>query len=291
MKIILKTLVVIRNYLIFKWYSFKAFVRVKAIPLNPKSRFVTSIACYPDRIHLLPAVFESIARQSVMPSKAYLVLSTEEWPNRKVPNNIEKLVRKGVEIVWTRNNTYSVKMLIPILALQPDKGAITLGDDWIYGRNFIANTINSDAAKANCIVGPLGKILVRKGNEIGMYYREKKPADRSTDSNQLYLMGLGTYYPPNSLDIKVADLEAIIAIVPGRGSDLWFWAAAVAKGTKQVCLGQKSVSKNLFPIPENKKTKPRDRPGREVMEKRFEEAIDYFGIREKLLKQLPDVDL
>lgn len=291
MKIIVKVLVILRNYLIYRWFTLLALLRGNILPFNSKAIFVTSIACYPDRIHLLPAVFESIARQTIMPSNVYLVLSVEEWPDKKVPRYIEKLVRRGVEIVWTRNNTYSVKMLIPILALQPDKAVITLGDDFIYGRTFLENSACAKEVSENSIVGPLGKILVRKGNDIGMYYREKKPADRSTNINQLYLMGLGTYYPPNSLDIKVVDLEAITSIIPGRGSDLWFWAAAVAKGTKQVCLGEKSVAKILFPIPENKKTKPRDTPGKSVMEERFQKTIDYFGIREKLLSELPNKEL
>jgi hypothetical protein len=274
--------------LIYKWYDLLSAIRLVKFPLNPDANFVISIASYPARIHQLPAVFESVARQITKPSHIYLVLSVEEWPEKKLPKFIRKLERIGVEIVWTRNNPYSVKMLIPILELQPNKAIITLGDDFIYAKSFIERTISVARVNDGAIVGPLGKILFKKGNSLAMYNREKRAADITTPSAQLYLMGLGTYYPPNSLDSKVCNLDAITKIIPGRGSDLWFWAAAVAKGTRQICLGENSIRKLIYPIPENRRTVPRDRPGKEVMEERFQNTVDYFGIRQILISQLPN---
>lgn len=84
-------------------------------------------------------------------------------------------------------------------------------------------------------------------------------------------------------------LTAIQEIVPGRGSDIWFWAAAVAKGTKQICLDTPTDINLYFAVPETNKTKPKDTPGGNTMEERFQKAIDFFGIREKLLATLPDL--
>jgi hypothetical protein len=123
-----------------------------------------------------------------------------------------------------------------------------------------------------------------------MMYREPLPADLNTPSEQVYLIGLGgIYYPANSLDLKFLNMEAVHQIVPGRGSDIWFWAAAIAKGTKQVCLGIPKTKPLFIPIPETKRTKPKDTPGGEIMEERFQMTVDYFGIREKLLRELPDI--
>src|SRR5690625_2371501 len=122
-----------------------------------------------------------------------------------------------------------------------------------------------------------------------MFYRESKNADYKTPSCQVYFLGgSGTLYPANSLDKRITNLDAIHKIVPGRGSDIWFWAAAVAKGTKQVCLGTPKDLTLFFGIPETKKTKPKDTPGKEVMENRFQMTIDFFEIREQLLATLPD---
>mgnify|MGYP003564656077 CR=1 FL=1 len=106
-----------------------------------------------------------------------------------------------------------------------------------------------------------------------------------------YLVGwAGIYYPIGSLHEKAFNEEAIHRIVPGRGSDIWFWAAAIANNTDQICLGLPEKYNLGVPIPQNNKTKPKDTPGNEVMEQRFQMAIDFFNIREKLNATLPNIE-
>lgn len=283
-----KLLVLFRNYLIYKWYALLAAIRSKPIDFNPEASFIVSIASYPKRLHLLPAVFESVARQSCLPRSIYLVLSEEEWDRRVLPRYLRRLENLGVKIVWTNENPFAVKMLLPIIELHKDLSIITLGDDWIYLKNFLENTVNSNAAHQGYITGPLGKTLYRKGEELNMYYRADGQAGPESNTNQLYLFGLGTLYPPGSLHEKVLDIDAVKRIVPGRGSDLWFWAAAIANNSKQYCLGAESIRGKVVPIPETNKTKPKEAPGPDEMNRRFQMAIDYFGIRERMLEVLPE---
>lgn len=282
-----KKIVWLRDYLLYKKYDFKAKFNFLPFEFNPESNFVISIASYPKRAHLLPAVFQSVKEQTVQPNRVFLVLTEEEWPNKKLPKYLDKLKKEGLTILWVKGNPYSVKMMLPVLEEEPELAIVTLADDWIYKKKFVSCTVDSKPASENKIVGPLGKELYRKGEEFSMFYRARD-ADINTPSERLYLMGLGTYYPPYSLHSKVSNLDAIKQIVPGRGSDLWFWAAAIAKGTEQKCIGPSSVTKYTIPIPQTSKTIPKDLPGIKIMDKRFNMAIDYFGIREKLLKILPE---
>jgi hypothetical protein len=122
-----------------------------------------------------------------------------------------------------------------------------------------------------------------------MFHRLKEDSNYKTPSEQVYFLGgSGTFYLANSLDKRVLDNEAIHKIVPGRGSDVWFWVAAVANDTKQVCLGSKTDINLYFSVPTTKQTRPKDTSSPDIMEKRFQLTIDYFGIREKLLAILPD---
>lgn len=75
----------------------------------------------------------------------------------------------------------------------------------------------------------------------------------SSDCIQVYFLeGSVTYYPSNSLDKMFLNLNAVNQIVPGRGSDIWFWAAAIAAGTKQICL-RLATKKDLYiPMPKIK---------------------------------------
>jgi hypothetical protein len=131
--------------------------------------------------------------------------------------------------------------------------------------------------------------MLKREGQLHMHYRAKKLASYSTPADQVYLIGWGgIYYPPNSLDKRALQMEAIHRIVPGRGSDFWFWAAAHSKDTKQLCLGLPTFYNLGIAIPQNEMTKPKDQPGGEVILERFQMTIDYFGIREKLLQTLPN---
>lgn len=288
-KNVIKKLVILRNHLIYRKFSFFSKINHSKFRINPEANFVVSIASYPKRSHLLPAVFEALNNQTTVPKKWILVLSEEEWPELKLPNQLEKLVNRGLEIIWVKNNTYAVKKLVPVLYKYPNLDVITFDDELIYGKLVIEKLIKHSIKHKGAIIGHVGKQLIQKNGELKMVYRENKDADYKTPSNQLYFLGgSGTFYPANSLDEKVTEIDAIHKIVPGRGSDIWFWAAAIAKDTTQVCLGSKTDVSLYFAIPTTDKTKPKDTPGGEIMEQRFQMAIDFFEIREKLLATLPN---
>jgi len=278
----------LRKHFVYRKFKFLSTINSSVFPVDPEANFVVSIASYPKRSHFLPAVFEALSKQTVLPNKWILVLSEEEWPDLILPKYIKKLVQRNVEIIWVKNNTYAVKKLLPVMEKYPDYGVITLDDDQIYHPGIIANLVKNEYAGKSCITGHIGMILHKKGQTLNMMFREKERASEKTPPHQVYFIGWGgVYYPPNSLDKKAFDSDAIKAIVPGRGSDIWFWAAAIAKGTKQVCvrIPKKYISTK---IPLNSVTAPKEWLDNEQTEIRFQKAIDHFGIRQKLSEVLPD---
>lgn len=288
-KSIKQNLVILRNYLLYKKFDILSKVNQTKLAVNPNADFVVSIASYPKRSHLLPAVYEALNEQTKKPKKWILVLSEEEWPQFDLPTYLLKLVNRGLEIIWVKNNTYAVKKLVPVIEKYPDLDVITFDDELIYGKHVIEELVNCSLKHKNAIIGHVGKRLIQKNEELRMTYRASKDADYSTPSEEVYFLGgSGTFYPSDSLDQRVTQLDAIQKIVPGRGSDIWFWAAAVAKGTEQICLGTYTGINLYFSIPSTKNTESKDLPGVEMMEKRFQMAIDFFEIREKLLATLPN---
>ena len=261
-KRIIKKIVTLRNFLVYKKFDFLSKIRSSSLRINPDAKFVVSIASYPKRAHLLPAVFEALNQQTELPKKWILVLSDEEWPESKLPFYLEKLIKSGLEIIWVNNNTFAVKKLVPVIEKYPELGVITLDDDIIYDSYLVSNLINHKHAKTGNIVGHVGKALYRKNNQLNMFFREKDPANLNTNPNQVFLIGVGgIFYPPKSLSSKVTDSKAIHEIVPGRGSDIWFWAAAISNNTKQYCIPSFQNKKIGIPINKNNATQPRDMPG------------------------------
>jgi hypothetical protein len=286
-----KLAVLARNYAVYKQHAFWAARATDHFPLDSSSNFVISVASYPKRLHQVPAVFESLARQKVRARRAYLVLSEEEFPSRIVPAYIDKLAHRGIEIIWTKGNTFAVKVIVPVWGRDLGAAICPFDDDFIYGPHVLERL--SIAAKKNpgSIIGFSGKALYRVGERIAMRQRQSSEPNERTPSAEIYfLKGLGTWYPPDSLSPLFVNVERINQIVPGRGADIWLWAAAHAAGTKQVCISSQKARGMWIPIPETRTTGPKDAPGGDVLEERFQKAIDYFGIREKLLRDLPDYE-
>jgi len=285
-----RNLVVLRNYLVYKYFDVTGKLALRKLPVDKESKFVVSIASYPKRDYLLTSVFQALSRQTTLPKKWILVLSMEEYSSG-LPPHLRRLEKRGLEIIWTSNNTYAVKKLVPVVEKYPELDVITLDDDNIYHIRLIEGMLNEILIRPKAIVGYVGKTLFRDGEKLNILYRKGVPSDRNSESPSIYFLGWGgVYYPSGSLDKRALDLSAIRRIVPGRGSDLWFWAAAVSNNTQQVCLGVPHDINLAIPVPINVYTKPRDTPGIDILEQRFQKAIDYFGIREKLLEVLPEKD-
>lgn len=88
--------------------------------------------------------------------------------------------------------------------IYPKLGVITLDDDKIYHKSLIEGLINFTIENPNTIVGYMGKSMIKKNNQLKMYYREKGAANINTPSAQVYLIGWGgIYYPAGSLHENV----------------------------------------------------------------------------------------
>lgn len=280
-------LVLIRNYFVCIYYRILAVLRFFPLPMNEKADFVVAMASYPERIHQVPIVIESIARQTIKPRKIYLILTDNEWPGKIIPFSLQRLEGKGLEIIWTPIS-YNVKKLIPVLIRHPDLSIITVDDDFIFEKKTLEYLVNTEKLNPRSVVGYFGKAIYRKGRELGMMFRQKAGPKYFCISDDIYMMSGCTLYSNNSLDKRVLNMDGINKIVPGRGSDIWFWAASVAANSAIICIKKPGDKKVGIPIPENKKTITKHNPGAEELEKKFQASIDYFGIREKLIETLPE---
>ena len=179
MKQLIKELVLLRDWCIFRLNSILAIVNWRRLPVDSEMNFIVSIASYPKRDPLLPAVFQALSRQTLVPQKWILVLSVEDYPDG-LPKHLQKLERRGVEILWVEDNPYAVKKLIPVMEKYPYLGIVTLDDDMIYHPSLLSGLI-SKANQQECIIGYVGKVLVQKKGKLHMHYREPWLASKETN--------------------------------------------------------------------------------------------------------------
>ncbi len=87
-----KNIIFLRNLFIYKKWDFLAKINQTKLNTDPQADFVVSIATYPKRAHLLPAVIEALNQQTQLPQKWIVVLTEEEWPELQLPKYLNKLI-------------------------------------------------------------------------------------------------------------------------------------------------------------------------------------------------------
>ena len=175
---IINLTVQIRNYLVFKYFDILSSIRLKKIGIDNRGKFIVSIASYPKRDHFLPAVFAALAKQTLKPMKWILVLSKEDY-KQGLPKHLIRLEKSGVEILWLKNNPYAVKKLIPVIEQYPKVGIVTLDDDIIYNPSLLKGLMDYILLHGECVVGYVGKAILRKSNLLNFYALDPFPLEFS----------------------------------------------------------------------------------------------------------------
>lgn len=211
-------------------------VPIPPVLQRPHADVIVSLTSYPPRIGWVAATIESMRRQTRPPGRIVLTLSTEDFPDHKLPRSLQRLSGRGLEILWTADNYRSYKKLIPIRAVNPDATIVTIDDDTIYSRDFLAGLLDASKQHPAEIIGYRGWALSISGGLLASY-RSLEKAGPSTSHELTLLTGVGgILYPPGSLAIdQLMDMATAQQLCPSA-DDIWFWAIARLTGTKTLCL-------------------------------------------------------
>ena len=105
-----------------------------------------------------------------------LVLSEDEFPNKKLPADLDLLAKNTIEIIWVKRNYYSFKKVFFTMEKYPDVPIISADDGCIYTRNYAQELYD-------VWVNNKEKII----SEVGFYYK----------NDYIFGGGVGVLYPPN----------------------------------------------------------------------------------------------
>ncbi len=243
---------------------------------------VVSLTSYPARIGRVHLTLRSLLMQSMKPRRVELVLSTDEFPQRQLPQEITRLAERGVGVRWVEGNIRSFKKLVPLLESSPGMPPIvTADDDIIYPADWLEGLWSAHLTAPRTIWGTRGReILVRQGDVRP--YREWPFADGTTPSSRTLLTGMGgILYPPGSLPPETRDMTTAMDLCPDA-DDIWFKACAMAHGTEIRQVGDEAAD---FP------TRLRGQRGSLQAknlhdgrnDQQFRRTFEHFGLVEALL--------
>lgn len=209
---------------------------------DPSSPVVVSLTSFPARIHLVWRTIESIFQQDTKPARVVLVLSVDEFPDKQVPSSIAAQCSRGLEILWTPENTRAYKKLLPAKQAFPEATIVTVDDDVIYEPWMLTRLIEASRLAPNTVVGHRGRVITGAPQLLEPY--ETWPlADESSPRGRVLLTGVGgVLYPPHALATPaLQDYETAKKLCP-LADDIWFWACSRLANTFPLCLGNECWS-------------------------------------------------
>lgn len=202
---------------------------------NCSEKIIVSLTSFPEAIPYAIQSIRSILNGSVLPDKIILYLDTEKYPQGILPKELEELKANSpiFEIRFDEAPIRSYKKLIPALRDFPNDTIVTIDDDIDYDKNMLRDLIRLHNKLPNAIIAH--RVRKVKPNRSYRKWRKYKWYDfifKRYHFNHLAMQtGVGgVLYPPHSLDENMLDEKLFMSIAPTT-DDVWFWLAAVSKGT------------------------------------------------------------
>lgn len=235
------------RFMDYVWYLFLSWVEnvyIKVIPysrctLNTQPRdkkIIASLTSYPGRINVVHIAIKSILLQTMKPDVVELWLCEEQFPNKMLTKQLDKLIKQGLEIRYTQVDYRSHKKYF--VALQEQKMGelvITFDDDIIYDPNCIARAYEKHKQYPNAIVvNQALEIKTDENQNILPYSKWSFPPNGGVPSYRcLPLTGSGCLYPYGIMDNRVFDWETI-KVTTLTTDDIWIFFISALSGVPVV---------------------------------------------------------
>ena len=201
-----------------------------------QKKVIVSLTSFPAAIPYAENAIKSILVGNTLPDKIILYLTFSQFKDSKIPLNLTALAKNNplFEIRNYNEDIRSYRKLIPALKDFPNEIIVTIDDDVHYHKNMLNRLLSRHKKYPNAIIGH--RIRRIKLNARYKSWKLYKPASLLKFSFKPSYRNLqvgvgGVLYPPNSLNTKMLDSNLFTEIAPTT-DDIWFWAAAVEKGTK-----------------------------------------------------------
>ena len=201
-----------------------------------KEQVVVSLTSFPAAIRYAVQAVKSILEGTVLPDKIVLYLTFSQFGESGIPMELQELVKNNpvFEIRNYDDDIRSYRKLVPALNDFPDAVIVTIDDDVRYNKNMLRVLLRLHDIFPDAILAHRAKKIklnapYRKWKKYRWYHFVFKRIHSSYKNIQTGVGGV--LYPPHLLKKEMIDSELFKAIAPTT-DDIWFWAAAVANGTK-----------------------------------------------------------
>ena len=244
---------------------------------------IVSLTTYPARFENIQLCLKSLILQSEKPDHIIVYLGKDS-ANVELPQNMKIFEKYGVEFKYDINeNLGSHKKYYYAMKEYPSAVVVTADDDIIYPDDWLKSLLYSYKKYPDCISARRVHLMQRDKNGrlkkynhwIDQYRKELNP------SNAIIATGnAGVLYPPNSLDERAFDIEAIKKYC-FEADDIWLKCMAILKGTKYIW-----VPNDVVDLPEvdcvGKMTLSKENVVQNKNDKYLKNVMEHYKIHDEL---------
>lgn len=219
------------NAFVPMWFVLFSGMKLKK---NKRDRqIIVSLTTFPARINRIWIVIECMLRQSYPPDKIILWLSKDQFnETSKIPNNLLRLQKKGLEIEICDGDLRSHKKYYYALKKYPDDIIITVDDDFIYSSVLIEELMGLHSENPDAICCNRAVRMEVNNKEVAPYNKwEYVYGGSEPEFNLFFTSGGGTLFPPKSLHDEVLKKDVFMEKCK-YADDVWLNMMAQMKGTK-----------------------------------------------------------
>ncbi|MHC1733041.1 MAG: glycosyl transferase [Bacteroidales bacterium] len=223
--------------------------------INTYSRdesYIVSLTSFPERINEVWITIETLMRQTFKPDMIILWLAEEQFPDKKVPESLNKLTSRGLTIKFCEDLRAHKKYYFSLINY-PTSNIITVDDDLYYPRNLLFNLVKLHSEFPDLIVTNRAHRITFSGKELNPYRQWKHNV---TDTQPSYLLlatgGAGTLYPPDCLHNDVFKKELLRKLC-FYADDLWLKIMSLRRDKKIAT--NKMYNKDFASVGKSQRTK------------------------------------
>lgn len=201
--------------------------------------YIVSLTSFPGRIEDVWIAVECLLRQSFKPDKIILWLALSQFPDKKIPDSLERLKTRGLEVKFCEEDLRAHKKYYYAIKNYPGANIITVDDDLYYDKYLLENLhLLHKNFPGYIVTNRAHKIKFDSNGKLRPYRRWSHNVSTKKASHFLVATGGGgTLYPPSSLDKEVLNKE-IFKRICFLADDIWLKCMAYRKGTKTVTNGR-----------------------------------------------------
>ncbi len=200
-----------------------------------KPQIICSLTTFPGRINQVWIAIESLFRQSIKPDRIILWLSEEQFKEKMLPDSIEKLKVKGLEVMFRKDDLKAHKKYLYAIQEFPHDWIITFDDDLYHDYRSIENILKLKQKFPDFIVtNRAHRLRFNKKTTLLPYRRWKHNTTYSGPAYSLMATGgCGTLYEAKLIHSDFCNTDHIKKM-SFHADDIWLKVMATLQGTQVV---------------------------------------------------------